>query len=47
MINLIAAVVCSASAVVCLVGRNQMGFIACSALAAVNGWFVYTHFIGV
>lgn len=47
MINLIAVVVCTASAVACLIGRSQFGFIACSALAALNGWFVYTHFIGV
>lgn len=45
LINLASFVICSISAVACLVGRSQMGFIACSALAAVNGWVVYTDFI--
>lgn len=43
--NLIAVVVCTASAVACLFGRNQFGFIACTAFAALNGWIVYTDFI--
>ena len=47
LINMVSFVICSLSAVACLVGRSQMGFIACAALAAMNGWFVYTHFVGV
>ena len=45
MLNLIAVVVCTASAVACVFGRNQFGFIGCTALAAANGWIVYTDFI--
>ena len=47
LINLASFVICSLSAVACLVGRSQMGFIACCALAAANGWIAYTHFAGV
>ena len=45
LVNLVSFVICLASAVACLIGRSQFGFIACAALAALNGWIVYTDFI--
>lgn len=47
LLSLISFTICSISAVACIIGRSQMGFIACSALAAANGWVVYAHFAGV